>query len=440
MSYLSSFSQECASSELDLFAVPPTQTSIEDVSIVEYSPLAKNPDGPLEFQVPGSTDTYIDASQIYLYLVCQVVDSSGNALTQGFQCAPVNNLLHSIFSQVDVALNNKVITSTENTYPYRAYFETLLNYGDDAKGTHLQASMFVKDDANEFENIDNAVSTTVLTVNNGFVKRREKISKGEFDLFGRPHLDICFQDKFIIDNVNVNFKFTKAKNEFCLMCKDSEKFAIKIIDSLLYVRHCKISNAVKLAQAMALEKASLKYPIKRVEVKNFAITKGFKSAKIENVVSGRLPTRIAFGLVENDSFNGKYSKNPFNFKHFDLTEIEVYVNSTHIPNSPIKVDFDKHLYTRAYYSVFSGTNKAPLDFGNGISMKEYMGGYTMLAFDLSPDMCSGDHLNLQKSGILKIDFKFSKNLPENLMCVIYLEFENIIEISKSRKVIHDFTI
>ena len=64
---------------------------------------------------------------------------------------PVNNFLHSLFSQVDVTLNGTLITSSMNTYAYRAYLETLLSYGPAAKRSQLTASLFYKDEAGKLD-------------------------------------------------------------------------------------------------------------------------------------------------------------------------------------------------------------------------------------------------------------------------------------------------
>ncbi|CAH3149227.1 unnamed protein product, partial [Porites lobata] len=42
-----------------------------------------------------------------------------------------------LFSQVDVSLNERLISPSTNTYPYRAMIETLLNYGEEAKTNRL---------------------------------------------------------------------------------------------------------------------------------------------------------------------------------------------------------------------------------------------------------------------------------------------------------------
>ena len=49
-------------SELDIFTVPPTQTSIETGNWVEYNPIATLDDGSsIEFCVSGSGQDYLDA-------------------------------------------------------------------------------------------------------------------------------------------------------------------------------------------------------------------------------------------------------------------------------------------------------------------------------------------------------------------------------------------
>ena len=54
-------------SELDLFAVPPTQTSIEGGRWVEYQPLTSlDSGGPIEFVMPGTGDAYLDLANTYL--------------------------------------------------------------------------------------------------------------------------------------------------------------------------------------------------------------------------------------------------------------------------------------------------------------------------------------------------------------------------------------
>ncbi len=51
-----------------------------------------------------------------------------------------------MIKQVDVFIGDTQITSSPSTYPYRAYFKTLLGYFQDAKNSHLSASLWFNDE------------------------------------------------------------------------------------------------------------------------------------------------------------------------------------------------------------------------------------------------------------------------------------------------------
>jgi hypothetical protein len=105
MSFLQKQSYECSKTELDLFEVPPTQVSFEAARIVEYYPISVIDNGPIEFFISGSSDEYIDLSQTFLYIKAKV-EGTGN----GKSHSPANNLLHAMFQQVDVSLNETLVT------------------------------------------------------------------------------------------------------------------------------------------------------------------------------------------------------------------------------------------------------------------------------------------------------------------------------------------
>ena len=148
MSLIDANSCLCANSELDLFTVPPTQTSIESGSYVEYHPVAAlNNTNVIEFTVPGSSEDYLDLTSTYLHVQAKLTNADGSDTDGGDSVGPVNLMLHSLFSQIDVALNGKTITSSTSTYAYRAMVETLLDYGKPAKESQLTTALFYKDSA-----------------------------------------------------------------------------------------------------------------------------------------------------------------------------------------------------------------------------------------------------------------------------------------------------
>ncbi|ELT93030.1 hypothetical protein CAPTEDRAFT_210574 [Capitella teleta] len=143
MAYLHPMSCECLKSELDLFSMPPTQTSIIGGQWVEYQPLSSlSTAGPIEFSISGSGDDYVDFSQSWLYVAAKVTKADDTNLDATASIAPVNNWLHSLFSQIDLSLNDTLVTTSNNTYPYRAYIENLLTFDTVGKfdGTPSQAN------------------------------------------------------------------------------------------------------------------------------------------------------------------------------------------------------------------------------------------------------------------------------------------------------------
>ena len=134
MSFLHTHSYEGAKSELDFFTLPPTQTSIESASWVEYQPInSLSDDAPLEFVVPGQGDEYLELAHTILFVKVRIVGGKGENIAGKDLVSPVNNFMHSLFNQVDVFLNQKALPSPNNGYSYISYIETLLNYDESAK-------------------------------------------------------------------------------------------------------------------------------------------------------------------------------------------------------------------------------------------------------------------------------------------------------------------
>lgn len=434
-------SHACAKSELDLFLIPPTQTAIEKGYFVEYHPIGNIRDGvPVEFSISGSGEDYFDLSSSYLYVKAKIVKGDGTDLTDKDHVAPVNLFLHSLFSQVDVSLNERAISSSSNMYPYRAYIETLLNYGEDAKKSLLTCECFYKD-----ENLDVADPTQEQNGNPGLVKRYELTRNSRVvDMIGALHCDIFQQNRLLLNMVDLKIKMTQSKPSFCLMASSTTAtdgktsvldFKVVLEHASLFIRKTKVTPGVLLGHAKALEKTSAKYPIDRVICKTYSVPSGSLCFMQDNVFLGPIPKRIVIGLLDNDVINGKYGLNPFLFHHHHVNFLSVYIDGNPVPSKPLELNFDSNNYIRAYHSLFSGFNR---DSGNFISREEFANGHTLYAFDLSPDLCDGPHLNLQQQGNVRVEIKFNSSLTKTVSVLIYAEFENIIEITKSRHILCDF--
>ena len=150
-----------------------------------------------------------------------------------------------------------------------------------------------------------------------------------------------------------------------------------------------------------------------------------------------MPTRVVLGIVKTDAFNGSYDLNPYFFTDIGINRLNLKVSSKPLPYSAgLKFDFKKNDYLDGYSSIYKNIREA----GNAISYDDYKKGNVFFAFDLSPDLCSAEHFNLLKDGSLELDVVMDAPLTDSHTFLFYLEFDNIIEITKERQVLVDYKL
>ena len=437
MAFIHPQSCECTKSELDIFAVPPTQTSVEYGSWVEYHPIAAITQGaPIEFNVTGSGQDYLDLANTQLHVKAQIQTAAGEDLGADAPVGPVNLFLHSLFSEIDVSLNNTLVTSANNTYPYRAYLENIFSYGPASKNLQLTSALYYKDLAGRMEDTNPFHNDT----RNDGLKKRGAFTNGPriVDLIGCIHSDLFFQDRYLLNDIGLNVRLVRSKDVFCFMGPADSMYKVRIHDCKLMVRKIRLSPSVFIAHAKALEKGNAKYPIRRVVCKTFTIPRGNLNVSQESLFSGQLPTRIVIGCVDNEAFNGAPNRNPFNFKHFNLRQLKIYLDGQQQTLRPLDINFTTHNWIAAYSTLFSGTGKLQKDEGNDITRADFAEGYAIYAFDLTPDLAESDHFNLARQGNVRLDLTFAEALANTVNVIAYAEFESIIEIDKNRNVIFDY--
>lgn len=431
MSFLHNHSCECVKSELDLFALPSTQTSIESGQWVHYKPISSlSDDGPIEFQVPGTGDDYIDLSHTLISIKAKITQTDGG---EAVDVAPVNNWLHSLFSQLDVYLNQKLVSPPNNTYAYRAYIENLLNYGPAAKQSHLTCGLWYEDTPGKMESTDDT--------NEGF-RKRKNLAINEIEMIGHLHSDIFNQEKFLINGVTLGVKLVRSREAFNLMAtKADAKFKVTINDASLIIRRARINPTVLLAHEKVLASTTAKYPITRAEVKVLTIPCDVQGKTLDNIFLGQVPKRCIVGFVNNSAFNGNLTSNPFNFDNFKISSFSLYVDGQQVPTKTLQPSFNNNVYTTTYQTLFSGTGIHFLNEGNSISIENYARGNCLMAFDLTPDLSanSSSHWNLIRHGSVRLEVRFETALTKTINCLVYAEFDNVIEVNKNRDVNVDYS-
>ena len=439
MAFVHEQSCECALSMFDLFSINPTQTSAEGGAWVEYNPISSLSDGvPIEFVISGSGQDYMDLANSYIFAKVQVVRGDNAPIDNTDHVAPVNLFLHSLFSEVDIKLNDTLVSSTNNTYAYRAYLETLLTYGKEAKESQLTTALYYKDVAGSMED-DNPHDNGQH--NHGMKHRHAFIEDGRaVDMMGRLHSDLFFQDRLMLNDMTLRIRLVRNKDAFCLISGTAgAAYKARIVECKMLIRKVKVSPSIALAHARALESSNAKYPLKRGHVKTYTIPAGNLNHSQEQLFTGDIPSRIVIGIVDNDSFNGRYDRNPFNFKHYSLTQIKLFLDGQQQLVRPIETNYAARNFINGYVSLFNATGKYMKDENLDISREDYNRGYALYAFDLSPDLGDSGHFQLQREGSVRVDLKFAAALPNTVNVICYAEFDSVIEVDRHRNVIFNYS-
>ena len=484
---ISDLSENCYKSELDLFSLPPTQTAVESGiwdTIQPNSGFDKNP--VVEFRIPGDSLHYLDLSQTELYVKLKIHGvASGeqkgeDMMIRAFSpVLPVNNFLHSLFQDITVRFNSTIVEQTQSIYPYRAYLEDTLNYDKECKDSFLQQQLYVKDNAGQFDvmvsgNDKSLVtlpeashydkdgvfrySATTLVESQKIVERQIEIQQGTIVnnkgalfrktllmnnglLKGKFHLDTFNMNRYLLNSVDVSITMKKSNKSFFLMYDADEDLCTVDIQSMyIKVRRVRVSPSIMLDHAMTLEKTNAKYPIKKVLLKPITLEYNSTAQTLSNIHTGIMPNRLVLAFTTTTAHSGSFRTNPFNFRHFNIESLAVKIASQSVPYSTpleFRANDNVNQFTEAYNSLFSGIREHP----NAIDISEYPNGYFIVAFDLTPDLCSSEHYNILKDGNLEIVLRFKndneiKNTAVTL--IVYLEFDNILEITKNRNILCNY--
>ncbi|KAK3915063.1 Acyl-CoA ligase AFT1-1 [Frankliniella fusca] len=100
MSFLHNASAEALRTELDLWAIPPTQTVLEGGQWTPYKPITSiDQSNTVEFCVPGTGHEYIDPAHTLLQIRGKIVDPQDLDFVSDDknEATPINYLLHSLW-------------------------------------------------------------------------------------------------------------------------------------------------------------------------------------------------------------------------------------------------------------------------------------------------------------------------------------------------------
>lgn len=419
--------------ELNLFTSQPVQTSILSESVVKYNPLTTlDKCSNIQFLIPSIKDKYINLNRIDLKLQLQIIKNDGTTFAEedkDIEVYLINNCLHSIFKKLTIEMNDQIVSNTQ-FYHYKSYLENLLNFQKGSAENLMQTQGFYLDTQQHFDEYEN----------NSGAKARYAATKNSktIELYGKIMSDVFNIQRYLISDVDIKINFDLEKKDFYFMkMKDESTAVLKISEATVFVCYKTISPTMLLAHHKMLQSRNASYNFKRTSIKNFLIPGGVNTFNIENIFSGQLPTNLLMMFLENDAYYGNMSKNPYNFKTFDIGYLQLNVNGNNVPNHPLTLNSSSGLVSKAYHDLHLGLNYTNKDFGLLFNMEAFKNGFGIFAFDLTPTK-KHSVINLSDNGILKAELKFHKTTDKPILMLVYAEFPSSFEVTSTKNIIVNY--
>jgi hypothetical protein len=432
--------------ELNIFQKPIQCVGIEKIQTITCYPVNDyTSQGVIQFSIPGHGTHYIDMKNIMLNLACKIVRKDGKDVevptANKGSAGVINNFLHSLWSRVDVSLQNKTLSQSDNSYPYLAYFKALLNR-QKTEENKLAIQMFYPDTAGSLDDGEWYVAD-----NEGFKARSKFFNKSqEVDMSGHLAADIFETNRYIPCGVPLEVKLHPSSPEFCLMSSDTDEtlsgagggYKVIITKASLEVPKVVLAPEVLIAHSQVLEDTPAIFPYMKSEIKKHNLTSGCHDAEINNPFMGRIPSELILGLVTDTAHHGSYKKNPFNFQNAKLSTVQMTVDGQDIAGSPIKTKYvsdDPHKsnYMEAYKTLI-GVNGTDHDIP--ISREDYPQGFCLYRFLTQADNpCGGDDvIALKRTGNVRLYMAFEEALKDAHTVVMWAKFPSALSIDKTKTV------
>lgn len=433
--------------ELNIFKPFPEIKDILRREWREYKPITPLVDSCcVEFQIPALAKQYIDLRNTRLKVKVAITKADGTLVTQNdvqasgealrgggspdpdkLAVGPVNNVLSSIFSQVDVTLNGlNVSPGVGVNHGYKAMMSTLIDEG--GKSHNFSDELLIS--GFRIDLMPDA--HTVTSSYSWFLWGSEMIKDGYTCFEGKIRSDVTELSHIIPNSVGVGIRMYQSTDSFRLWANKDETLKLKILDCSLNLCVLSPSDEALISMEEKFSKGNAVFDFDRSEVKCFQLAKGSYTTSLENMFANKeLPTEIVAGFVASKAYSGDINTNPFYFDHVNVSHFDASVDGTYLPGPPLKPNFVTNDYTESYLRLVKDNDQQNL----GISYSSFKNGSALFRFNLSNVSDDKEVRVPKQSGNLRITISFREALKENMTLILYAKYKDCFYMDKFRTVL-----
>jgi hypothetical protein len=332
-----------------------------------------------------------------------------------------------MFKSIDIELDGHLIPELGTThYAYKYYLEHLLSYSPGG-ANQLVASGFAMDPPGDYNK---------RLLNAGWLKR-QLIQGEKFEFYTPLTNDFLNSDRLLPPNMKLQIRLNRAPLSFYLHGDAENKYQVELSEAKLFIRYIELSDSIRKSHLKTIQSKPAIFPMNKVDIKTFSFPQRVTAALVPNAFTGHLPKHIIIGMVDQEAFHGRIGQNPFHFKHYEVSEVYISVNGEQVPSEPYKPDFESKVVMREYRDFFDNIGIKNQDLSNFVTYEQFIAGCTLLAFDLTPEMCGGHHYRDAVEGHIDIHYTFKTELTKTITMIVMGTYDSYLSIDgKNAPVVH----
>ena len=254
----------------------------------------------------------------------------------------VNNIMDSIFSNVEVYINNQQIYIFNGLYAHKSYVSNNFKAAiSEYKGVlHCEGYDYEQDP----EEISNPLPDPF------FIMRMKLLSRPDvFMLLCKLGIDFFSTSELLYPNMKIRLRLIRARPNFYKF-SDNPNVSLGNVDCSLYTRRIALKDGYHKKRMDMLAYAPVEYNYLETLAKTFIIPARQNQFIQENIFNNAPIRRIAIAMNTNSAFTGSFTKNPFWYQQYDLRQIRIPGGE-----QPI-VDFDTADNFRLYVTTMKAMN------------------------------------------------------------------------------------
>ena len=224
-----------------------------------------------------------------------------------------NNILHSIFSNVEVYNKNQQVYNSNGLYTHKSYIS------NNFKGAISEYKGALHCEGYDYEEFLDEIMEAPLS-EPFFTRRMKLLSRPDgFMLYGKLGVDFFSTYELLYPNVRIRLRLIRTRPNF-YMISDNPNVSLGIVDCSLYTRRIDLKDDYQKKRMDRLAYTPVEFNYLETLAKTFNFPARQNQFIQENCFKKGPVRRIAIAMNTN---SGSYTENPFKFQQFDLRQIRI---------------------------------------------------------------------------------------------------------------------